>query len=420
MSTVTDTGTRAFTNTEQAALAAVRTRLLGVTGAHAKAYYASAVFAMKPLAAPGIGTWGITKSWTLMIDPENLPGGAAGWSVADCASVLEHECNHALRAHADRMDSHAGASLNRKAANIATDAEINDDFDPGSFVARIGILPAKLSLPDGQTAEWYYDNLPPTPASSQQPQCGSGAGGEPLPGEPDDADPSTQPVSAGQAAVIRRTVANAVADHTATYGRGSVPGSLSEWANATLAPPTVPWRRVLRGSIRKGIEYVRGNVDYTYSRLNRQNWVNGGVILPGMHRPVPRIAVVLDTSGSMSRDMVIDCLTEIKGIAAATGTTDVTLIQVDTDVTSVTTWEPGKIELKGRGGTDLRTGIDHAASLRTPINVLIILSDGGSEWPTAPPKGMHVVAAILPTYGLVDSVRKAMPWATVVEVGEPK
>jgi len=136
------------------AFALVRTRLV-----NDRPYYAEALFRLRPLAAPGLGTFGVDPHWRIYLDPAMLPGGAANLDVADIASVLEHEINHLLREHATRMDAHAGSGYHRDTANLASDLEINDDLDPECHAAKYGVLPHKYALPANLTSEQYYDLL---------------------------------------------------------------------------------------------------------------------------------------------------------------------------------------------------------------------------------------------------------------------
>jgi predicted metal-dependent peptidase len=432
---------RKMTDDEMRRFVAVRTRLLGGKSP----YYAKAAFSVRPVAAEGLGTWAVDKSWRMYVDPNNLPDGEAGWSVEDCTDVITHELNHLLRDHAQRMEMHGGKNRDGEKSNIATDLEINDDLDEDGFVATIGVTPKKYELESNKTAEWYYDNLPEQQSNQNggegegqegqggsgsgqgTPKCGSGGGGKPIEGELDADDSSVADgLSEGEAELARKATAQAVKEHVAQHGRGSAPGGLVEWAEVVLAPPTVPWQRVLAAAVRRGVRIAAGNQDHTYTRISRRASSVPDVALPAMFAPKPRIAVVLDTSGSMSKQMVDDALNEVNGISKQLGATndELTLIQVDAAVGSIKPWtDIRKVELTGRGGTDMRVGIQAAAEMRTSPNVVIVLTDGETPWPDERPKGMNLVVGVVSDSEQrrawsVEAANNAMPWAQVVEVGD--
>ena len=435
---------RKMTETELQEFAAVRARLLSGTGPNSKGYYADAAFRVRPVAAEGLGTWAVDKNWRLYADPAMLPGGEAGWTVEQCSDVFEHELNHLLRAHNERMNLHAGATQNREVSNIACDLEINDDLDPQGFVATIGCIPSKMNLPDNQTCEQYYDALMEQQEQNKgegegegqgegQPQggmngkgCGSGAGGNPIDGELDaDDDSVADGVSDGEGKIVRASVATAVQQHERQHGRGTVAGGLIEWAENTLQPATVPWQRVLQSAIRAGVKIVRGRTDYSYSRISRRASCTPGIATPGMFSPTPSVGVILDTSGSMSLEMVTEALSEIEGISKqlSLDPSTLTLVQVDAQVGSIRPWKGVRgLELTGRGGTDMRVGFQAYGEMKPAKrpNIVVCLTDGMTPWPAEKPRGvMKTVIGIVgdESGSMAERVRSDVPWATVVKVG---
>ena len=443
------TNIRALTAEEMKSFMPVRARLLGASSnIKSKGYYSEAAFRVKPVAAEGLGTWAVDKNWRLYIDPATLPNGELGWNVAQCASVFEHELNHLLRDHGLRMETFGGKTLNTEKSNIATDLEINDDMDADSFVAEIGVLPSKMGLPNNKTAEWYYNNMPSQDDDGDgdsdgddkdsksnngnegngKPKlgsCGSGAGGKPIDGELE-ADSEIAPsVSEGEAKIIRQSTAQAVQQHEQQYGRGTVAGGLSEWAELELAPPTVPWQRILRSAIRQGVRMAAGNTDHTYTRLSRRASAYKGFAFPAMHSPKPLIAAVVDTSASMSVSMIHEALNEVQGIANKMGCSpdEITLIQVDSEVSSIEPFSDArKVQISGRGGTDLRKGISAALEMRKTPNVIVVLTDGDTPYPDKPIKGTKLIVGIVGDSNYksaaIERAKSEIPWATIVQVGE--
>ena len=81
----------------------------------------------------------------------------------------------------------------------------------------------------------------------------------------------------------------------------------------------VDWRNVLHAAVRRGLGWANGHTDYTYTRISRRQAAAGPVILPALRRPVPRVGIVVDTSGSVDDGLLAQALGEIDGVLAALG-----------------------------------------------------------------------------------------------------
>ncbi|EUA17509.1 hypothetical protein I552_0710 [Mycobacterium xenopi 3993] len=116
--------------------------------------------------------------------------------------------------------------------------------------------------------------------------------------------------------LIRRKIAEAVRDAAAS-GIGTLPGGLRRWADGVLAPPVVPWNRVLRSAVRCALAEAAGRTDYSYRRPSRRRVP--GVVLPAMRGPKVSVAIVVDTSGSMSGADLTAALSETSGVLRSAG-----------------------------------------------------------------------------------------------------
>ena len=229
-----------------------------------------------------------------------------------------------------------------------------------------------------------------------------------LPGE----DSEVGAVDAHDAEALRRRVAIEWQAHAGS--RGTLPGQWQRWVEQILEP-RVPWQQVLTAAVRRGLGWVHGHCDYTYTRISRRQAAAGGIVLPALRRPVPEVAVVVDTSASVDDGLLAQALGEIDGILASQGINDgsVTVLATDSAVHEV-----GRVRhardapLGGGGGTDMTVGIDTALRLRPRPQLIIVLTDGETPWPTQPAP-VPVVAA------LVGRLRQALPatppWVTRVE-----
>lgn len=123
-------------------------------------------------------------------------------------------------------------------------------------------------------------------------------------------------------------------------------------------------------------------------RPSRRSAALRGIVLPSLRRPLPRVAVVIDTSGSMGEAEIAAALGEVTGVLREVGVRGnrVTVLACDADVQAVSrVTATGQITLGGGGGTDMRVGI--AAALAGPErpSVVVVLTDGLTPWPDETP-----------------------------------
>ena len=387
-------------------------------------YLASGIFGARVVPAPGIGTVAVDPGWRLWADPEL----AARWTAAELGSVLVHHVCHLLREHAARAGL-AGVQLQESRAWIrSADAEINDDLVPaGLQLPGNPVLPKHLGCAPGQLAEQYFAAARrPGPvqadalagdvqgsvsgAGAQQGtdalDCGSGADGLGRPWQAD--QPGALPP--WQARLLQRLVAQQCL--AAGKQAGTVPAGLLRWAAAMLEPK-VDWRRALAAELRKAVADTAGAVDYSYRRPSRRAAAAGNVVLPALRRPVPEVAVVCDTSGSMSDELLAASLAEVDGLLKALGLArSMRVLACDTAAGPAKRISSARqVELVGGGGTDMGTGIAAASGLRPRPGVIVVLTDGFTPWPEAPPRGSRVVVGLLG-----DDAPDAPDWARAVRV----
>ena len=385
-------------------------------------YLATGLFGTQVMADDGIGTVAVDEGWRLHADPELT----AQWTPAQLGSVLVHHLSHLLRDHAER----AGVVMQASAASQAdshddeaqlwvrcADAEINDDLVPaGLELPGSPVLPAHLGAEPGRLAEQYFETArrrdrayrPPgeMPAGGWDLDCGSGADGRHRPWDSGDGPR----LASWQARLLARRVAQDCLRH----GReaGDVPAGLLRWADELLEP-AVDWRKALAAELRRAVADTAGAVDYSYRRPSRRASVAGAVVLPALRRPVPDIAVVCDTSGSMSEDLLAVALAEVEGLLRAVGAArQLRVLACDTAVGPVRRVSSARqVELIGGGGTDMGAGIEAASRLRPRPAIAVVLTDGYTPWPDEPPRGMRVVAGLIG-----DEAPEAPAWARAVRV----
>jgi predicted metal-dependent peptidase len=368
------------------------------------------LFGAEVVAAAGSGTVSVDEGWRMHADPDLT----AGWTAGQLGSVLVHHVCHLLREHGPRAHALQVGPADSRAWVRAADAEINDDLIPaGLDLPGKPVMPRDFGAKDGLLAEQYF--AAGTTGRSDQEEtdgetagqwldCGSGADGQP---RPDDKAPN---LPGWQAELLRRQVAQDVVAHAKQAG--TVPGGLLRWAQEVLQP-TVNWRVLLAAELRRAVAGVSGAVDYSYRRPSRRAPVAGDVVLPALRRPVPEVAVVCDTSASMTEDLLAAALAEVDGVLRALGMArQVRVLACDTAVAAAQRVSTARqVQLTGGGGTDMATGIAAAAALRPRPAVTVVLTDGYTPWPPQAPKGTRVVVGLL---GL--DAPPAPQWARSVRV----
>lgn len=204
---------------------------------------------------------------------------------------------------------------------------------------------------------------------------------------PPDAPP---PVSAEEKAIDDWQTANAIEEYQQHNGPGSVPGALSVWASGHLKPKRNPWQQILRSRIRRECSLAAGHDDFS-RRIARRYW--GTLALLGPEAPIergteahhPRVAIVADTSRSME-GAYGTIQAEALQIARAVTSGRADFVAVDAAVQGRTRIRSGSTEaqlrdaMQGGGGTDMRIGIAEAE--RLGADVVVVLTDGETPWPT--------------------------------------
>lgn len=383
-------------------------------------YFAMALFAMHKVNAKH-GTMSVDKFGRVYVDPDAVKK----WGPEASAWVLLHEVEHWLRAHHERAEPMIKgaecASCEAQVINTAEDMEINDDPQMIQKLPGDPPTPQKFNLRPGRLWEEYYEELKKRAGKSGhegtnhviEVRCGSAAHGQRQPyelpepggseggGKKDKKTERVPGLQGTEADLLRRAVAREVQQAEAKEP-GSVPAGLKRWAERLLEPPQVPWEKELAALIRRARTMAMGAVDYTYAKISRRGSF-GNVLMPAMRRPTPDVAVVLDTSGSMSEGDLNAALVEVIGIIRATGQVSIPVICCDAEAAPVQRVSRNlTLELIGGGGTDMGVGI--AAAEKLGVGVIVVLTDGYTPWPAEKPNRAELVI------GLVRPERAVSGW----------
>lgn len=172
-----------------------------------------------------------------------------------------------------------------------------------------------------------------------------------------------------------------------------------------LLQPRLPWRMLLARYMTS-----TARTDYSFQRPSRRE---GAAILPSLHSKNIDIAVVLDTSGSISADEMQEFVSEVNAIKASINAR-ITLHACDAALADTGPWVyepweevrlPGK--LPGGGGTDFTPAFGWAERLDRQPDLLLYFTDAKGEFPRTPPA--------FPVLWLVKGKEK-VPWGQRIQL----
>ena len=350
-----------------------------------RAYFAPALFNLIPVKTELIGSMAVDAYWRLYYNEAWM----ATHSVEENAALLIHEVSHLLRDHEARKK--AAAVRDARLWNTAADCEINDDLvAEGLPLPNDPPQPGKYGLPTGETAERYYKELStPTPASTKECDCGSGAHGDRRPWElPPDEETSGGPpgVDAVKAEMVRREVARRIMDIAGLSGDVSL--GWRRWAHGMMTPK-VDYLAIIRRTVRTALrESTLGRYDRTYRRPHRRQACYGELLMPSFYQPRPRPGFLIDTSSSMENPQLSRAMTELGALTRQLGyANEVVVACCDAAVHGVKkVFSPAQMQLYGGGGTDIGKGLEWFIQRKSgPIDLLIMVTDCQTEWPPETP-----------------------------------
>jgi predicted metal-dependent peptidase len=360
-------------------------------------YLAHALYALIPVESAEVPAITCDEHWRIYVNPgwlETAPVRAIGTELVHLLWHLLHE--HADRARDMRVDATTAVHWKR-----ACDAAIVGTLHESGLAGGGLTSPADLELPPGLSAEQYYAMISRLPAGMAgdgalppDAGCGSGCDGIPRAHElPPGMDVGE--IASADARQIRRLVAIAYREHVTS--RGETPGDAWRWTQDILEP-RIAWQPLLGSAVRRAVAWTNGNTHYTFSRRSRRQSALPDVVLPGMRRPVPNVAFVVDTSGSVDDVLLGRALGEVDGALNGLGVSgsSVTVLACDAAVQAVAKVRTARdAKLAGGGGTDMRAGLSAAGDLRPRPDVIVVFTDGYTPWPAAAPPGAAVIAALL-------------------------
>lgn len=382
-------------------------------------YYSRALLACPLIPTTDRPTMSIAmdRRWRIYVNPDYV----TDRNVDKVAATLIHEINHALRSHAQRGRQTASRE-HFDYWKVACDLEINDDLEADDLDVEDMLLPDRLGLEPHQSAEDYYHQLTDTNADVDDvPNCG------PVcllhPHDDEQLDPKgEQGLSDIERWVIQHATAVLITQpHNNDddvdgldywHGGRDVPAGLRAWAQRTTGAKA-DWRQLLARTLRHAVHGGCGASDYTWQRPPRRSDPDDPILRPALVSPTPEVAIVLDTSSSMNHTDHAQAFSEIDAILrTAVPGTAVTVLSVDNEVQNTQrVQQASRITPVGGRGTDMGVGIEAAA--QTSPDAIVVLTDGGTDWPPAPPPGAGCVIAALTRN---DWLHRVPEWIRTIDI----
>ena len=333
-------------------------------------------------------------------------------SLDETQFVLAHEALHCALSH-----------FTRRGHRIKHRWDVACDFAINPLLIRDGLEPppGSLYLPEyeGMTAEEIYPLLdentqdipmdqhlyddsgdqgegtrsPPPPGGGEPPRGGQlPSGGGQAPGEDGNEDRrgETDPEAGGArkppplgpdererlGVQWQQRLAGAAQQ---ALRAGKLDGHLARLVDHLLQPQ-LPWRMLLARYMSRA-----ARDDYSYTRPSSRR--EGAAILPSLRSEQVEVTVVLDTSGSISQEEMLEFLSEIDAIKGQLSAR-VTLQACDDQVAEEGPWvfEPWEQirlpeSLPGGGGTRFTPAFEWAQSQDRPPDLLLYFTDAEGEFP---------------------------------------
>ena len=319
-----------------------------------------------PVRDPALGT-AATDGKKIYFDIDFL----SRLNVEQTMFVLGHEVYHNVLMHFLRKESR-----DIELFNIATDLEVNQLLQKDGFpVLDCALMPDKLDLTVDRSAEEYYDIL--AAKQKHKPVRTSDKYGEVT---AHDGDFCPEPTKEN---VVRIREIAVAAAQSYERTRGNLPDHIKRIINGMLKPE-IKWQDVLVQFAMK----TNGAGSTSWSHPNRR-FAWSGTFLPSKESPSLKIAVGLDTSGSIDPATMARFLGEIKGISDCYPRYAIDILQCDariqkashfaSDETPIDLASSEFRSVSGGGGTVMKPIFDYISLNGLDIDACVMFTDGNID-----------------------------------------
>jgi predicted metal-dependent peptidase len=155
---------------------------------------------------------------------------------------------------------------------------------------------------------------------------------------------------------------------------------MKRWAEEVLNPAIDP-AALLRHLVKQAVYLTSGFGERSYRRPSRRDY--GPVVMPCNQAPVPKIAIIVDTSGSMDDGQLGLALGLIGRVVESYRITDgIQIVTGDEEGKTVAfTTDPSEVDLRGGGGTDMGAIVESVVDGDDPPHIVLVATDGDTPWP---------------------------------------
>jgi predicted metal-dependent peptidase len=200
----------------------------------------------------------------------------------------------------------------------------------------------------------------------------------------------------------------------AAQGRGDLPGDLKRLVEQ-ITKPKVNWQSVVDRFVSEA-----SKDDYNMLKQDHRSY-DQGIFIPEMDSPSTTIAVAVDTSGSISQEILHKFAAEAQGILRCRGVKNMRLLSCDDEVHLDVTLGPNDdipSDFPGGGGTNFCPVFDRINDLNYPADggrpaLVIYITDMDGTFPREDPGIPTLWVAYRPEW--MGEGRNVPPFGTVVE-----
>ena len=134
-----------------------------------------------------------------------------------------------------------------------------------------------------------------------------------------------------------------------------------------------------------------------------------------MQRPVPRVASVVDTSGSVDDEQLAAAWTEVHGCLRRLGARRdlLSVYAADVNLHKLSGLPSKQVELLGGGGTDMGAAVETILGTPPKPDLIVVITDGFTPWPAKRPVRPVIVVLLPTTWG---SPEPPPAWAKVIRL----